>query len=93
MTTDISLGVRAREENWLPILELAVEEVFEIMLGCRVKPVREGKPAAAKEFTAIVGLAGALCGILTLSCGGKTASNVATCMLGRCRMHSANFAT
>ncbi len=44
MNTDISLLTRSREENWLPILELAVEEVFEIMLGCRVRPGQ--KPTA-----------------------------------------------
>ena len=40
MSTDASLVTRSHEENWLPILELAVEEVFEIMVGCRVKPWR-----------------------------------------------------
>ena len=39
MSTDAAFAKLAREENWLPILELAVEEVFEIMLGCQVKPV------------------------------------------------------
>ncbi len=74
--------MHAQEENWLPILELAVEEVFEIMLGHRVKPVpKEGQDPPA-EFTAMVGLAGALCGILTLCCDRKTAREMATCMLG-----------
>ena len=39
MSTDTSFITRSHEENWLPVLELAVEEVFEIMAGCRVKPV------------------------------------------------------
>jgi chemotaxis protein CheX len=82
MTTDTSLTVRAHEENWLPILELATEEVFEIMLGRRVKPAREVNHEPSAEFTAMVGLAGALCGILTFSCDRKTARVVATCMLG-----------
>lgn len=82
MSTNISLTVRSREENWLPILELAVEEVFEIMLGCRVKPVANATHESSEEFTAMVGLAGALCGILTVSCDGKAARGVATCMLG-----------
>jgi hypothetical protein len=43
MSTDTSFITRSHEENWLPVLELAVEEVFEIMLGSRVKPWRHRK--------------------------------------------------
>jgi len=82
MTTDISLTTRSREENWLPILELAVEEVFEIMLGNRVKPVAKAEHAPSTEFTAMVGLAGALCGILTVCCDRASARGLAKCMLG-----------
>jgi len=82
MTTDTSLAVRSHEENWLPILELAVEEVFEIMLGHRVKPAEGLQKVGSTEFTAMVGLAGALCGILTLCCDRKTARQLASCMLG-----------
>lgn len=82
MSTDTSLIGRSHEENWLPILELAVEEVFEIMLGSRVKPVAKIDYVTTCEFTAMVGLAGALCGILTFSCDRKTAREVAKCMLG-----------
>jgi chemotaxis protein CheX len=81
MSTDTTLIARSREENWLPILELATEEVFEIMVGTRVKPVEKTESAGA-GFTAMVGLAGALCGILTFSCDGKTAREVAKSMLG-----------
>jgi len=65
----------------LPILELAVEEVFEIMLGCRVKPA-SSEHMVNEEFTAMVGLAGALCGVLTIRCDAKTARHVAKSMLG-----------
>ena len=82
MTTDISMVARSRVENWLPILELAVEEVFEIMLGCRVKPVTPDDQRTAEGCTALVGLAGALCGMLTFSCDSKTAREVAQGMLG-----------
>ena len=81
MTTDISFATRAHEETWLPILELAVEEVFEIMLGCRVKPA-SSEHMVNEEFTAMVGLAGALCGVLTIRCDAKTAGQVAKSMLG-----------
>jgi len=82
MSTDTSLASRSHEENWLPILELATVEVFEIMLGCRVKPAAKGEQSPTAEFTAMVGLAGALCGILTFSCSRKAARELAKCMLG-----------
>jgi len=82
MSMDTSLTTRAHEENWLPILELAVEEVFEIMLGCRIKPADKDQPVANQEFTAMVGLAGELCGIITFSCMRATAREVAIRMLG-----------
>lgn len=82
MSTDTSFATRSQEENWLPVLELAVEEVFEIMLGCRVKPVVPSEHKTKGEFTAMVGLAGALCGILTFCCDAKTAGELAKRMLG-----------
>lgn len=81
MSTETTLAVRSHEENWLPILELAVEEVFEIMLGQRVKPVSAAEHEPKREFTAMVGLAGGLCGILTLACAGNTAREMTKCML------------
>lgn len=82
MSTDTSFITRSHEENWLPVLELAVEEVFEIMAGCRVKPVLASEHPPEGEFTAMIGLAGALCGILTVRCSGTTAGEIAKKMLG-----------
>jgi len=82
MSTDTSFITRSHEENWLPVLELAVEEVFEIMVGCRVKPVAQSEHKPNGEFTAMIGLAGALCGILTVCCDAKTAGQIARKMLG-----------
>jgi outer membrane protein OmpA-like peptidoglycan-associated protein len=82
MSTDISFAARSHEENWLPILELAVEEVFEMMVGCRVKPVAQSEHQPNGEFTAMVGLAESLCGILTVCCDAKTAGQIAKSMLG-----------
>ncbi len=82
MSTDTSFIARSHEENWLPVLELAVEEVFEIMLGSRVKPVATPGRMPDREFTAMIGLAGALCGILTVCCSAKTAGQIAKKMLG-----------
>ena len=82
MSTDTTLTTRSHEENWQPVLELAVEEVFEIMLGCRVKPVAKSEHPTSPDFTAMVGLAGALCGILTICCSSITAHQLAKTMLG-----------
>jgi len=82
MSTDTSFATRSHEENWLPILELAVQEVFEIMLGCRVKPAAQSEHTPSYEFTGMIGLAGALCGILTVCCDAKTAGEIAKRMLG-----------
>lgn len=82
MNTDTAIAARSHEENWLPILELAVEEVFSIMLNCKVRPVAESKHEANTEYTAMVGLAGSLCGVLTVCCDRKTAYQVAKSLLG-----------
>jgi chemotaxis protein CheX len=82
MTTDTTFVTRSHEENWQPVLELAIEEVFEIMVGCRVKPVAQSGHTPDRQFTAMVGLTGSLCGILTVCCGGKTAHGLAKAMLG-----------
>jgi len=82
MSTDTAMIKRSHEENWLPILELAIHEVFEIMLRCQVTSANESAPKPKVEFTAMVGLAGALCGILTVCCDGKTARQIAQGMLG-----------
>jgi chemotaxis protein CheX len=81
MSTDTSFVTRSHEENWLPVLQLAVEEVFEIMLGTRVKPSTEPETPSA-DFTAMVGLAGSLCGILTVRCNTEAAGQMAQKMLG-----------
>jgi len=82
MSTEPSFVARSHDENWLPVLELAVEEVFEIMLGSHVTPVPQSNPPPNAEFTAMIGLAGALRGIITICCSAKCASQMATKMLG-----------
>jgi chemotaxis protein CheX len=82
MNTDTSFATRSQEENWLPVLELAAEEVFEIMVGCRVKPAAQPELKPDNEFTAMIGLAGALCGVLTIGCKAEVAGQIAKKMLG-----------
>jgi len=82
MTIDTAIAKSFREENWLPILERAAQEVFEIVLGCQVKPVEPSEHKLKGGFTAIVGLAGALCGVVTVCCAAPTALRIAKGMLG-----------
>ena len=68
-------------ENWTPLLEMAVREVFELMLGCQLTAPAEGAETTP-EFTAMVGLAGQLCGLLSIRCDGKAAALMTSKMLG-----------
>jgi len=68
-------------EGWGPLLELAAREVFEIMLGCKLENQNAPAPVSA-DFTAMVGLAGQLCGLLTLHCSAHSAALMASRMLG-----------
>ena len=82
MSADGSVLVQSRQHEWLPILELAVQEVFEIMLGSRLALTTKSERQPQGEFTAIVGLAGSLRGTVTFSCGSQSANQVAARMLG-----------
>jgi chemotaxis protein CheX len=74
-------AVGGSHKGWVPLLELAVREVFELMLGCQLTV-----PATAQdttpEVTAMVGMAGQLCGVLRVRCDGKTAAMMTSKMLG-----------
>lgn len=72
----------AHDLDWPPILKRATEEVFEIMLGCQVKSVEDSELNPKGGFTAIVGIAGALCGVVTVRCAAETACLIAKTMLG-----------
>lgn len=82
MNAELTTHVHPHPENWLPVLELSAQEVFEIMLGCTANPAKDDSPPTSRDFTAMVGLAGALCGILTVCCSSEAAAQVATRMLG-----------
>lgn len=68
-------------KDWLPILELATREVFETMLACPLTTPATA-PTDRLNVTAMVGLAGMLCGMVTVRCQEKSAALVASKMLG-----------
>lgn len=73
-SAQVSLG------RWPHLLEQACYEVFEIMLASQLDP---GKPVPCTgvEFTAMVGLAGSVTGILSVRCDQNAATKVASAML------------
>ncbi|MGA2430516.1 MAG: chemotaxis protein CheX [Candidatus Acidiferrum sp.] len=72
----------AFDPSWKTILECAAVEVFEMMAGVRpeLNSASTGEPTG--ETTAMVGMAGALCGMTTLRCAKATAGRFAALMLG-----------
>ncbi len=80
--TNASAAISTGRECWLPTLQLAVREVFELMLACPLESPAETPDTQTLDITAMVGLAGHLCGILTLRCSSKSAARMASRMLG-----------
>ena len=70
------------DPNWKHVLESASIEIFEIMAGARLSlnPDTSSQPAGGQ--TAMVGLAGALCGTITVRCNSSLASKLAAQLLG-----------
>jgi len=83
MTTSAASSQPPGQENWQPILERATQEVFEIVLGCQVTPVPPPEDRQRGGFTAVVGLAGALCGVVSVCCGTESAARIGRGMLGQ----------
>jgi len=69
-------------ECWLPTLQLATQEVFDLMLACPLEGTPEPPSEEGLDITAMVGLAGQLCGVLSIHCSAKAASHMASRMLG-----------
>ncbi len=71
------------DSSWGMLLEVGAKEVFQIMLQNELKnlPNAEELPVSG-DVTAMVGLAGALCGVMTIRCESRTAERIAGRMLG-----------
>jgi chemotaxis protein CheX len=69
-------------ETWLPVLELAAQEVFETMLSSHVDVNPEAPDYKGLDVTAMVGFAGSLCGVLTIRCSSHGGAMMASKMLG-----------
>jgi chemotaxis protein CheX len=69
------------EGGWADLIETATRSVFEMMLGSTVTRARHMPPPEG-DITAMVGLAGGLCGVLSIRCSLETANLLASKMLG-----------
>ena len=49
------LSVSKEHADWIPLLELSVREVFELMLGCQLKQLEAGSERGL-DITSMVGL-------------------------------------
>jgi chemotaxis protein CheX len=75
------LAAHGSHETWIPLLETATREVFELMLACQLTvPATADTPTL--DVTAMVGLAGQLCGVLSVRCDNKAAALMTSKMLG-----------
>jgi chemotaxis protein CheX len=61
---------------------IATQEVFDVVLSHKVTVAEPSAEVLKGGFTAIVGLAGALCGVVTICCTAHTAERIALGMLG-----------
>ncbi len=81
MTDSPPVGAADRT-TWGLQLCVSAQEVFEIMLGTKLVRYFDSEPVSVAEFTAMVGIAGALCGVFTIRCSEYAASAIASKMLG-----------
>lgn len=71
------------DASWTMLLHVGAKEVFQIMLQSELSELpNAAELTPAGDVTAMVGLAGALCGVMTIRCGARTAEKIAGRMLG-----------
>jgi chemotaxis protein CheX len=76
-----ALAAGGSPETWAPLLELATREVFQLMLGCELTMPTE-EISVVSGATSMVGLAGQLCGVLSVHCDEKAGALMTSKMLG-----------
>jgi chemotaxis protein CheX len=68
--------------GWREVLANAASEVFEIMVGSSLEPAAEGDSHVLADFTAMVGIAGTVCGVFGFRASAESAKRMAALMLG-----------
>src|SRR5438552_684506 len=82
LTKTTSRSVVTFDPAWKTIMECAALEVFELMAGVRPELNPDSEAAPRGQETAMVGMAGALCGMTTIRCARVTSARLAALMLG-----------
>lgn len=82
MTSRSSPEAVQLDPTWKHILESASIEVFSMMAGTNLTLVDSPRNQRRGDQTAMVGMAGALCGMTIINCSFATASRLAALMLG-----------
>jgi CheY-specific phosphatase CheX len=59
---------RLRLDRWRSVLHDAAREVFLMMVGSELSAPEQRNPTVLSEVAGMVGLAGELCGVLTIRC-------------------------
>jgi chemotaxis protein CheX len=77
-----ALAPALESEHWTVLLQQAAQEVFELMLGTNLTATFEPVSEEALNVTSMVGLAGQLCGVVSVRCSTKSAAHMAAKMLG-----------
>jgi len=81
-TTNLDHAVQHDREAWAPLLALSAREVFDVMLGSQLENSSNPVSGENLDITSMVGLAGHLCGVLTLRCDPTSAARMTSKMLG-----------
>jgi chemotaxis protein CheX len=68
-------------DEWIPLIDVAAREVFDLMLGCQLTSPG-GEQHAELEITSMVGMAGQLCGVFSVRCDKQSAALITSKMLG-----------
>jgi chemotaxis protein CheX len=76
-------------ESWRPFLLDAAREVFSVMVGMELVVPDQVESETGGGITGMVGLAGAICGVLTICSNESFAAETASRMLGLSREEAA----
>ena len=70
------------EKRFTAALDHAASEVFEMMVGSPLALADQTTLPCIADYTAMIGLAGDLCGVLSFRCSNESAAQIAGKMLG-----------
>ncbi len=76
------LPIGEMQERFTQALEYGAAEVFEMMVGSPLGASAEATAPPMADYTAMIGLAGDICGILSFRCSSSSAALIAAKMLG-----------